>query len=84
MHRVERSGARRIDFRRLWRRTILRRRKSEADTADVPVRCVREPAVMERRFRCDTVTRGEGMPVFIPWAVPAAFVVGGLTSVLVK
>ena len=84
MHRVERSGARRIGFRRLRRCTILRRRKSEADTADVPVRRALEPAVMQRRFRCDTVTRGEAMPVFIPWAVPAVFVVGGLTSVLVK
>jgi hypothetical protein len=36
---------------------------------------------MERRFTCDTVTRGEAL---IPWAVPAVFVVGGFTSVLVK
>jgi hypothetical protein len=31
------------------------------------------------------VTRGETvMPVFILWAVPAVFVLGGLTYVLVK
>jgi hypothetical protein len=40
---------------------------------------------MRRRFLPDTGNqRREPMPVFILWAVPAVFVLGGLTYMIVK
>jgi hypothetical protein len=96
VHGLEGAGARRIGHRQSWRPAVAQalsmsaadanRNASSAAAADMRLGFLPpEPVAQVRRFSLRHGQPEESvMPVFILWAVPAVFVLGGITYMIVK